>query len=189
MKPKQAPKPTTPVKDYGNVTVTLTLTSSAAENIMGVLRDLANILHIPAPTSYQIVERTTTPPSQKLGLYRTKGRDGKEGGNRRIREMFKMINLPLISVPIDIQSILNGAAKFCKHCDVVILNNMIRKKVADLAFLAKDYELLSDGEELYFCSSTCYMQFALMHRSPSISDDKVSEAISVNVIYMVSIAP
>lgn len=72
------------MKDGGNVTVTLTLTSSAAENIMGVLRDLANILHIPAPTSYQIVERTTTPPSQKLGLYRTKGRDGKEGGNWRI---------------------------------------------------------------------------------------------------------
>lgn len=47
---------------------------------MGVLRDLANILHIPAPTSYQIVERTTSPPSQKLGLYRTKGKDGKEGG-------------------------------------------------------------------------------------------------------------
>lgn len=80
VKPKSEPKPTTPVKDSGNVTVTLTLTSSAAENIMGVLRDLANILHIPAPTSYQIVERTTTPPSQKLGLYRTKGRDGKEGG-------------------------------------------------------------------------------------------------------------
>lgn len=47
---------------------------------MGVLRDLANILHIPPPTSYQIVERTSTPPSQKLGLYRTKGKDGKEGG-------------------------------------------------------------------------------------------------------------
>ena len=69
-----------PLKDSGNVTVTLTLTSSAAEDIMGVLRDLANILHIPAPTSYQIVERTSTPPSQKLGLYRTKGKDGKEGG-------------------------------------------------------------------------------------------------------------
>ncbi|KAG5897188.1 hypothetical protein JTB14_022544 [Gonioctena quinquepunctata] len=152
-------KPATPLKDSGNVTVTLTLTSSAAEDIMGVLRDLANILHIPAPTSYQIVERTTTPPGQKLGLYRTKGRDGKEGA------------------PIDIQSILNGAAKFCKHCDVVILNNMIRKKVSDLPFLAKDTELSSDGGELYFCSTTCYMQFALMHRSPSISEDKAAEII------------
>ncbi|XP_044258429.1 histone-lysine N-methyltransferase 2C-like isoform X2 [Tribolium madens] len=149
----------TPLKDSGNVTVTLTLTSSAAEDIMGVLRDLANILHIPAPTSYQIVERTSTPPSQKLGLYRTKGKDGKEGA------------------PIDIQSILNGAAKFCKHCDVVILNNMIRKKVSELPFLSKDSELLSDGDELFFCSTTCYMQFALMHRSPSIPEDKAAAII------------
>lgn len=139
--------------------MTLTLTSSAAEDIMGVLRDLANILHIPAPTSYQIVERTSTPPSQKLGLYRTKGKDGKEGA------------------PIDIQSILNGAAKFCKHCDVVILNNMIRKKVSELPFLSKDSELLSDGDELFFCSTTCYMQFALMHRSPSIPEDKAAAII------------
>lgn len=74
---------TAPLKESGNVTVTLTLTSSVAEDIMGVLRDLANILHIPPPTSYQIVERTSTPPSQKLGLYRTKSKDGKEGGKNK----------------------------------------------------------------------------------------------------------
>lgn len=66
--------------DGNNVTVTLTLTSDAAEDILGVLKDLAGILHIPPPTGYQIVERTGTPPSQKLGLYRTRGKDGKEGG-------------------------------------------------------------------------------------------------------------
>lgn len=93
----------------------------------------------------------------------------------------------IILAPIDIQSILNGAAKFCKHCDVVILNNMIKRKVSDLPFLAKDSELLSDGEELYFCSSTCYMQFALMHRSPSISEDKVRfdyKLILKNIFYL-----
>ncbi|CAG9863833.1 unnamed protein product [Phyllotreta striolata] len=153
---KQSP----PANVSGHVTVTLTLTSSAAEDIMGVLRDLANILHIPAPTSYQIVERTASPPSQKLGVYRTKGKDGKEGA------------------PIDIQSILNGATKFCKHCDVIILSNMIRRKASDLPFLAKDSDLLGDGEELFFCGSACYMQFALMHRSPSISEDKAAEIIN-----------
>jgi histone-lysine N-methyltransferase MLL3 len=72
--------PPAPLRDAGNVTVTLTLTSAAAEDILGVLCNLANILSIPAPSGYQIVERTSTPPSQKLGLYRTKGKDGKEGG-------------------------------------------------------------------------------------------------------------
>ncbi|PNF41242.1 hypothetical protein B7P43_G01489 [Cryptotermes secundus] len=150
--------PPAPLRDAGNVTVTLTLTSAAAEDILGVLRNLANILSIPAPSGYQIVERTSTPPSQKLGLYRTKGKDGKEGA------------------PIDIQSILNGAAKFCRHCDVVILSNLIRKKVSELPFLAKD-DLVENGDDLYFCSSTCYMQFALMHRCPSISEDKAAAIV------------
>lgn len=72
--------PPIPLRESGNVTVTLTLNSQAADDIMGVLKDLANILNIAPPTGYQIVERTSTPPSQKLGLYRTKGKDGKEGG-------------------------------------------------------------------------------------------------------------
>lgn len=71
--------PPIPLRESGNVTVTLTLNSQAADDIMGVLKDLANILNITPPAAYQIVERTTTPPSQKLGLYRTKGKDGKEG--------------------------------------------------------------------------------------------------------------
>lgn len=126
-----------------NVTVTLTLTSSAAEDILRVLRELAGILHIPPPTTYQIVERTTTPPSHKLGLYRSKGRDGKEGA------------------PIDIQSILNGEAKFCRHCDVVILDNVIRAKPSEFPLLSSSSDLLSDGEnDLYFCSTQCYKRFA-----------------------------
>lgn len=81
---------------------------------------------------------------------------------------------PFVPAPIDIQSILNGAAKFCRHCDVVILNNMIRKKVSDLPCLSKETDLLDEDEDLFFCSSTCFMQFALMHKSPSITEDKVS---------------
>lgn len=69
---------------------------------------------------------------------------------------------------------------------MVILNNMIRKKVSDLPCLSKDTDLLDEDEDLFFCGSTCFMQFALMHRSPSISDDKVSlilKRIAKFVIY------
>ncbi|KAL4711710.1 hypothetical protein ACJJTC_003477 [Scirpophaga incertulas] len=130
-----------------NVTVTLTLTSGAAEDILGVLKELAGILHIPPPTSYQIVERTATPPSHKLGLYRSKGKDGKEG------------------TPIDIQSILNGAAKFCRHCDVVILDSVVRAKASEFPLLSANKgnaeEILCDSDsELFFCSTQCYQRFA-----------------------------
>lgn len=151
-------KTATQVKD-GNVTITLTLNSDAAQDILGVLKDLANILHIPPPTTYQIVERTATPPSIKLGLYRNKGKDGKEGA------------------PVDIQSILNGQAKFCRHCDVVILSNMIRKKVSELPFLSEREDITDITEDLYFCSSSCYMQFSLMHKSPNVNKDKAATVV------------
>ncbi|XP_029659206.1 histone-lysine N-methyltransferase trr, partial [Formica exsecta] len=150
--PKLGKSPPIPLRENGNVTVTLTLNSQAADDIMGVLKDLANILNIAPPAGYQIVERTSTPPSQKLGLYRTKGKDGKEGA------------------PVDIQSILNGATKFCRHCDIVVFNNLlIRKKVSDLPFFSK--EEAEPGDELCFCSTACYMQFALI-RTPSNTQDK-----------------
>lgn len=145
-KPKMAGSPDGSESNE-NVTVTLTLTSGAAEDILGVLKELAGILHIPPPTSYQIVERTATPPSHKLGLYRSKGKDGKEG------------------TPIDIQSILNGAAKFCRHCDVVILDSVVRAKASEFPLLSANKgnaeEILCDSDsELYFCSTQCYERFA-----------------------------
>lgn len=149
------PLPTS--KDKNNVTITLTLTSSAADDILTVLQDLANILHIPPPKSYQIVERTTTPPSQKLGLYRTRGKDGKEGA------------------PIDIQTILNGNAKFCRHCDVVILNTVIRAKVYEFPLLTQNTnnELMNESDDLYFCSKSCYRQFKCV--PTNILEDKIPE--------------
>ncbi|XP_046682378.1 histone-lysine N-methyltransferase 2C-like isoform X2 [Homalodisca vitripennis] len=147
--------PSIPLKDSANVTVTLTLTSAAADDVLGVLRNLANVLRIPAPTAYHITERTVTPPSHKLGLYRPKGKDGKEGA------------------PVDIQSILNGEAKFCRHCDVIILNNLIRKKASEMPFLTRE----ESTEDHYFCSTDCFMQLALTHHSPAISQDKAAAVV------------
>lgn len=149
------------LKDKNNVTITLTLTSSAADDILTVLQDLANILHIHPPTSYQIVERTTTPPSQKLGLYRTRGKDGKEGA------------------PIDIQTILNGNAKFCRHCDVVILNTVIRAKAYEFPLLTQNMkmEFMNESDDLYFCSKSCYRQFKCV--PTNILDDKIPESSNI----------
>ena len=63
-----------------DVTVTLTLSSQASDDVLSVLRNLANVLRIPVPVNYSVTERSLSQPSQKLGLYRVKGKDGKEGG-------------------------------------------------------------------------------------------------------------
>lgn len=82
--------------------------------------------------------------------------------------IFLFLFFCFLTAPIDIQSILNGAAKFCRHCDVVILNNLIKKKASEMPFLARE-----DGsEDFYFCSTAC-MQLALLHHHPPALTDKV----------------
>ncbi|CAG7629500.1 unnamed protein product [Allacma fusca] len=156
MKARQSSGAVSPLKDSGNVTVTLTLSSNAAEDIGGVLRNLANVLSISAPQIYQVVERTITPPSQKLGVYTYKGKDGKE--------------------IVDIQSILNGTAKFCRHCDVVVLNNVIRKKFRDLPGIVPD-DTADESDELYFCSTTCFMQYAMTHGVNLPAEEKAGAVV------------
>jgi F/Y-rich N-terminus/PHD-zinc-finger like domain len=165
--------PPVPLKDTANVTVTLTLNAAAAEDVTNVLCRLATLLRVPPPTGFQIIERTTTPPSQRLGLYRFKGKDGKEGA------------------PVDIQSILNGTAKFCRHCDVVILgSNMICKKASlfhnnvngsggSSSGLGSPDSSLSSGVEegYYFCSSSCFIQFAVTNRVGLTPEEKAAAVV------------
>ncbi|ODN00513.1 Histone-lysine N-methyltransferase trr [Orchesella cincta] len=148
----------TPLKEAGNITVTLTLSSAAAEDIRGLLRNLANVLSIAAPT-YQVIDKAgASIPEQKSHLYTIKGKDGKE--------------------KIDIQSILNGAAKFCRHCDVVVLSNVIKRKVLD--FPGVQPTPLNGGdpsEDFYFCSTTCLMQFSITH-GVTITEEKAATVVN-----------
>ena len=78
---------------------------------------------------------------------------------------------------MDIQSILNGTAKFCRHCDVVILGSMITKKASVFGLVGGSVDndnQPEDDDDIHFCSSACFVQFAVTHRvggvgnSPSI---------------------
>ncbi|XP_050538533.1 histone-lysine N-methyltransferase 2D-like isoform X4 [Daktulosphaira vitifoliae] len=142
--------PVLPLRDSNTMTVTLTITSEAADDIIGVLQGLATLLDLPDITNYKVTERSVTPMSHKLGLYRSKTKDGKEG------------------TPIDIQTILNGFAKFCRHCDLVILNNLVKKKASEIPFLITE----ECADEIYFCSTLCFQTFASLLCPPSESKDK-----------------
>ncbi|XP_067143136.1 histone-lysine N-methyltransferase 2C-like isoform X4 [Centruroides vittatus] len=154
-----------PLKDSGNVAVTLTLSSAAAEDIGGVLSALANLLKISPPSSYEIVERTATPPSQKLGLYK-KSKD----------------------TDVNIQTLLNGKPRFCRHCDIVVLTSGIRKKASDLLLSSREDMFCvlkvcnkhkqKEEDEVIFCSTNCYMQFALTHRSTSSSEKEAATIVN-----------
>jgi len=146
------------------LTVTLTLASNAVDDVSGILRNLANILSISSPSGLQLTDRGFIPQhnsTPKVGSYTYRSKDGKEA--------------------VDIQSILNGAAKFCRHCDIVVLSNIIRKKPSDLPGLIEKpsgKEENGDGtEDYYFCSSACFMQFSLTHGIGIPPENKVSPTL------------
>lgn len=148
--------PALPLRDSNTMTVTLTITSEAADDIIGVLRGLANLLDLPDITNYKVSERSVTPMSHKLGLYRSKTKDGKEGAS------------------IDIQTILNGFAKFCRHCDLVILNNLVKKKASEIPFLTSE----ECTDEIFFCSTLCFQTFASLLHPPAESKNKATTNVS-----------
>lgn len=49
------------LKSTDNMSITLTLNSQAAQDIVGVLKNLANVLNIAPPASYKITDRAPTP--------------------------------------------------------------------------------------------------------------------------------
>lgn len=123
------------LRENGNITVTLTLSSAAVDEVRLVLRNLANILAIDTPTCQ--VEKIYPPPDRKMFTFKAK--DSTDS--------------------IDLQCILNGSAKFCKHCDVLVVNNFIKKNSAELLGLNSP----SSSEELCFCSANCFVMFSMSH--------------------------
>ncbi|CAB3379589.1 Hypothetical predicted protein [Cloeon dipterum] len=111
MRSRWGSSPTVPLRETGNITVTLTLSATAARDVEGALSGLARLLRLPTPLQFSVAD-TTTQPDYKLGVYRIRGLDGKEGA------------------AINVQSILNDA-RFCRQCKCWA-KNYISKRASDL---------------------------------------------------------
>lgn len=105
--------PPVPLRESGNVSVTLTLTSEAAGDIQGLLCSLAKLLQVEPPSSYDIIERTTTPPSQKLGLYKH--------------------NHKHVTSVEEAEYLVDGKQRFCRHCEIMVSKTgMVKKQASEL---------------------------------------------------------
>ena len=143
-----------PLRDSGNVSVTLTLSSS--DDVKDILFAISKLLGISTPPTYEIVERTTTPPSQKLGLFINKHAKGSSESDASV------------------DNISNGKMKFCRFCEIVVMNAGFKKKSIDFPPSARE-EL--EGDEITFCSTNCYMQFALSHGSNTTLEEKEAGSV------------
>lgn len=75
---KSRNQPGIPLKDKANLSVTLTFSSRAAQDIVGVLKNLATVLNIAPPVSYKISDRIPTP--NKINPFGNKINDDIEEG-------------------------------------------------------------------------------------------------------------
>ncbi|XP_035658288.1 histone-lysine N-methyltransferase 2C-like isoform X2 [Branchiostoma floridae] len=147
-----------PQRPDGNMSVSLTLSATAAEDINGIVAAVADLVRVPVPTSYEISEGVDYPSSMAEHFRMQQQQRKGDGGV-----------LPPQGVSLE-TLLQQGKPKFCRHCDVVVQGDGIRKASSDFPFL-RDQEGRSDQDssdsdsELTFCSSTCLMQFAISLQS------------------------
>ena len=118
--------------------VTLSLGGSGStKSVLKALKGLAKLLDIEAPKQWMQEDRKSS-----RAMFRVKREGGKDGP------------------PLDLQAVLNRNSKICRHCEMVIQHDMVKKKAVDLPFLSKS-ELDASSEDVVFCDENCYFQFAI----------------------------
>ncbi|XP_078661528.1 histone-lysine N-methyltransferase 2C-like [Branchiostoma floridae x Branchiostoma belcheri] len=170
----QAGGPLPPQRPDGNMSVSLTLSATAAEDINGIVAAVADLVRVPVPTSYEISEGADY-PSSMAEHFRLQQQQRKADGV-----------LSTCTQGVSLETLLQqGKPKFCRHCDVVVQGDGIRKASSDFPFL-RDQEGRSDqvrtrfvaqdssdsDSELTFCSPTCLMQFAISLQSRARRETK-----------------
>ncbi|XP_059154742.1 histone-lysine N-methyltransferase 2C-like isoform X4 [Physella acuta] len=115
------------------VSVTLTLSTGAAQDIGAVISAIADLLKIAVPPTYEI----TRSPSP---------------------EMFRM-SLTHKEEAVNIHTLMSTRPRFCQHCDVFVLCSGIAKYKREFSILVEQDPDCGD-EEMIFCSMNCSMQFS-----------------------------
>lgn len=138
------------------VSVTLTLSASAAEDIGGVISAIADLLKIAVPPTYEIT-RTPSP------------------------EMFKL-NLTHKEEAINVQALMRTKHRLCGHCRVVLISSGIFKPKSELPSVLLSEDLDPGEEEVTFCSMNCMNQFLQTAHSLDDNDDETSSNSTSTII-------
>ncbi|XP_069770925.1 histone-lysine N-methyltransferase 2C isoform X11 [Narcine bancroftii] len=176
----------------GFVSVALTLTPTAAEDISGVVAAVADLLRVKVPNSYEVSSGPEASPLPLINTYKFNqtfenrpsllaqaSHPGFTGPVKIMRPVGPS-GLPYMIPPhvvfseavtvahkADNRAVLNSSTtskpQWCRHCDVVVLGNGVRKTFTDLPYNKQDSR---DGPgkietDIVFCSNSCFMQYAM----------------------------
>uniref|UniRef100_UPI00398F2E3E histone-lysine N-methyltransferase 2C n=1 Tax=Pristiophorus japonicus TaxID=55135 RepID=UPI00398F2E3E len=170
----------------GFVSVALTLTPTAAEDINGVVAAVADLLRVKVPNSYEVSSGPDPPSMPLINAYKfnqalesrhslmAQGSHPGFTGPIKIMRPVGPTGLPYMIPPsgavalkADNRAVMNSSTsskpQWCRHCDVVVLGNGVRKTVTDLPYNKQDSR---DGAgkteaDIVFCSNSCFVQYAM----------------------------
>ncbi|XP_067626890.1 histone-lysine N-methyltransferase trr isoform X2 [Eurosta solidaginis] len=130
--------------DSNNRVVTLSVQMSAVNNIYGVLKDLANLLHIPAPAMYKIID---APPFNL-------------SGDLSLKNNNKLTVKSAISFQ---QDVICGRKKLCYNCGASLADtglHAFKIPFCDIRGMPNSALLPNlSPMKLQFCNNYCYEQF------------------------------
>ncbi|XP_072110164.1 histone-lysine N-methyltransferase 2C isoform X1 [Mobula birostris] len=171
----------------GLVSVALTLTPNAAEDIGGVVAAVADLLHVKVPNSYEVSSGPEPSPMPLINPYKfNQSFEGRPSllaqashpgftGSVKVMRPVGPSSLPYMIPPhagtmalkADNRAVMNTSTtskpQWCRHCDVVVLGNGVRKTLTDLPYNKQDSR---DGTgkletDIVFCSNSCFVQYAM----------------------------
>ncbi|XP_041040301.1 histone-lysine N-methyltransferase 2C isoform X6 [Carcharodon carcharias] len=189
----------------GFVSVALTLTPTAAEDINGVVARVADLLRIKVPNSYEVSSAPEPPSMPLINAYKfnqalesrpslmAQGSHPGFAGPIKIMRPVGPTSLPYmipasgtVALKADNRAVMNSSTsskpQWCRHCDVVVLGNGVRKTVTDLPYNKQDSR---DGTskteaDIVFCSNNCFVQYAMATQAKT-PESKQQEVASVVV--------
>ncbi|XP_078465306.1 histone-lysine N-methyltransferase 2C-like isoform X6 [Lampetra planeri] len=165
------------VRNDSAVSITLTLSTAASEDIAGVVAAVAGLLRVRMPSSYEIRDSPALPPFPLLERLHAApdARAGRGGGGIPVHRATRAPARTLVKEEAAIAGSTSGAAatpghagakpQWCRHCDVSVMDAGVRKPAKELAGTRQD-GAAGDGSESQdsdevFCSNACLMQYTV----------------------------
>ncbi|XP_032899967.1 histone-lysine N-methyltransferase 2C isoform X13 [Amblyraja radiata] len=169
----------------GFVSVALTLTPTAAEDIGGVVAAVADLLRVKVPNSYEVSSGPEPSPMPLMNPYKfnhtfeTRPPHMAQASHPGFTGPVKIMrpagpsSLPYmiphhagtVALKVDNRTVMSAHTKpqWCRHCDVVVLGNGVRKTLTDLPFNKQDSRdgIAKAETDIVFCSNSCFVQYAM----------------------------
>ncbi|XP_028896921.1 histone-lysine N-methyltransferase trr [Zeugodacus cucurbitae] len=150
--------------ESNNRVVTLSVQFSAVNNIFGVLKDLANLLHIPAPTMYKVIDKPTFNLSHDLTP----------------KSNIKLTTKSQTSFQ---QDVMCGRKKICYNCGNSILDSRIQSFKTPFCDIKEicpsNLSPNLSPMKLQFCNKYCYEHFNNPHKSQTLNLKSKIEDVQV----------